>query len=272
MMFSWPNSSKMEEWTVTSTRLLSQNQTDKYLMVLTRSPCPFWIHLWLINSRIPFHQVLLSLTSNVRNNLTVFPISVFIAPVGYKVPPGYKGHPLPYDPTSVEALNQNRVSVISTTSGNDLEDVVKAKNPFLSTRSKTPKRASSTTTRPVAEESNVESDTRAQTAFESRDPSRVVLDKLKLARNRPSLATFFNNRTKSGNIQGLDDDEIEGERKTRKRVLTKVVRKPFNPDTTTPSGVTNDLKSTVVRLVNILPEDGPVENVSGTKQVRKPTN
>lgn len=188
-------------------------------------------------------------------NFFIF-FAVFIAPVGYKVPPGYKGHPLPYDPASVESLNQNRVSVISTTLGNDLEDVVKAKNnPFLGTRSKAPKRVASTTSKPVNEEIAAD----AQTVFDSRDPSRVVLDKLKLARNRPNLGTFFSNRTKGSNYQNLDEEEFDTERKTRKRVLTKVVRKPFNPDTTTPSGVTNDLKSTVVRIVSIPSENGNEE-------------
>jgi hypothetical protein len=48
--------------------------------------------------------------------------------------------------------------------------------------------------------------------------------------------------------------------KKRKRVLTKVVRKPYNPETTTPPPptVTNDYKTTVVRIVNPSADDEQV--------------
>ena len=41
---------------------------------------------------------------------------VFIAPVGYKVPSGYKGHPLPYDPTIGDRLDREKVNLIHSTS------------------------------------------------------------------------------------------------------------------------------------------------------------
>ena len=40
---------------------------------------------------------------------------VFIAPVGYQVPQGYKGHPLPYDPTIGDRLDREKVNLIHST-------------------------------------------------------------------------------------------------------------------------------------------------------------
>ena len=191
--------------------------------------------------------------------------SVFIAPVGYKVPPGYKGHPLPYDPASLERLTQTRVTVVHSTDAvpttNDIDAEGKAKNPFLLNRNKLPKRTS-TTVAPVtpAEEQQAEEKSETKTSlFEApQDPSSVVLNKLKLARNRPSLTTFYN-KTRSQASYIIVDDETETNRK-RKRVLTKVVRKPYNPDTTTPPPVTHEYKTTVVRIAGATaPEDELVE-------------
>jgi len=189
--------------------------------------------------------------------------SVFIAPVGYKVPPGYKGHPLPYDPASLDRLTQSQVTVVHSTdaspSGNDINGVTN-KNPFLLNRNKLPKRTS-TTVAPVVEEEVQQTEEKSETKsslFDSAlDPSSVVLNKLKLARNRPSLTTFYN-KTRSQASYTIVDEENENNKK-RKRVLTKVVRKPYNPDTTTPVSVTNEYKTTVVRISNPTAEDELVE-------------
>ena len=107
--------------------------------------------------------------------------SVFIAPVGFKVPDGYKGHPLPYDP-----------EVKVTTGAPTLALGGRGDEDFL--------------TSPLVEGG--------------------VRNKLKAAKDRPSLVEFYRNkaRKESDILQDLDSGE-DKERK-KKRVLTKVVRRP----------------------------------------------
>ena len=62
---------------------------------------------------------------------------VFIAPVGYKVPSGYKGHPLPYDPTVGDRFDKEKVNLIHSTGKPILDDssspneVEPTTNPFV---------------------------------------------------------------------------------------------------------------------------------------------
>ena len=200
---------------------------------------------------------------------------VFIAPVGYKVPAGYKGHPLPYDPESVDRLTPSKVvhSTEGSVSGNDIDGLGTTKNPFLINRNKpqVPKKTS-TTQAPVTElvedvqpAEEEKPDNRPSSLFDApQDPSSIVLNKLKLARNRPSLTTFFNKTRTQQTLDQANEEEQEvvksNGNKKRKRVLTKVVRKPYNPETTTPSPtVPLEYKTTVVRLVNPSAEDELVE-------------
>ena len=106
--------------------------------------------------------------------------SVFIAPVGFQVPDGYKGHPLPYDP-------EVKVTTVPTFGGHGDED-------FL--------------TSPLVEGG--------------------VKNKLKLAKDRPSLAEFYRNKARKESESDISQDFESGEDKKRKkkRVLTKVVRRP----------------------------------------------
>ena len=61
--------------------------------------------------------------------------SVFIAPLGYKAPKGYKGHPLPYDPEPSDPVFEttNQVTLVT---GNEIGQTPNYKtrnNPFLRT-------------------------------------------------------------------------------------------------------------------------------------------
>jgi hypothetical protein len=207
-----------------------------------------------------------SLADQYKDNLP----SVFIAPVGYKVPPGYKGHPLPYDPASVDRLNTNKPADAAG-SANDIDGINKSKNPFLANRNKQLPKRTSTTVPPVSDSSDEsqqndgKTDGRASLFDSTLDPSSIVLNKLKLARNRPSLTTFYNKtRSQQATVPVIEEEaEAAGTSgtKKRKRVLTKVVRKPYNPETTTPptSAVTHDVKTTVVRIANPSVDDELVE-------------
>ena len=104
--------------------------------------------------------------------------SVFIAPVGFQVPDGYKGHPLPYDP-------EVKVTTVPTFGGHGDED-------FL--------------TSPLVEGG--------------------VKNKLKLAKDRPSLAEFYRNKARKESDISQDFESGEDKKRKKKRVLTKVVRRP----------------------------------------------
>ena len=202
---------------------------------------------------------------------------VFIAPVGYKVPAGYKGHPLPFDPASVDRLTPSKVvhSTDGSASVNDIDGTTKTKNPFLANRNKPAPKRTSTTQAPVTdlvedlqatEEDKTDAQTSSSSLFDTaQNPSSIVLNKLKLARNRPSLTTFYNKTRSQQSAFPIVEDEpdtanVNNNNKKRKRVLTKVVRKPYNPETTTPPPVAStDYKTTVVRIVNPLAEDEQVE-------------
>lgn len=107
--------------------------------------------------------------------------SVFIAPVGFKVPDGYKGHPLPYDPE------------VKATTGLPLVGGGRGDEDFL--------------TSPLVEGG--------------------VKNKLKLAaKDRPSLAEFYRNKARKESDISQDLDSGEDLKRKKKRVLTKVVRRP----------------------------------------------
>ena len=109
--------------------------------------------------------------------------SVFIAPVGFKVPKGYKGHPLPYDPAV------SGVTVVHTTASTLSTDATKE-------------------TSFVTKSDDENSD--------SQEPASIVKNKLKLAKNRPSLLDFY--RTKA---------RKDGKDSKKRKILTKIVRRPL---------------------------------------------
>ena len=174
--------------------------------------------------------------------------SVFIAPVGYKVPEGYKGHPLPYDPSITDRLKKEKVNLVHTTeSPNDIGDV--RQNPF----SKKPLVEPTQEVLPVVETVDLEED-------KISSPSALVLDKIKLARNRSRahLASLYKNQEKVSPFTVIN---LNGRK--RKRILTKVVRKPYNPHTTTTAStakVSEDDVHTVVRIVH--PDQEPIEEIT----------
>ena len=101
--------------------------------------------------------------------------SVFIAPVGYKVPPGYKGHPLPYDPASLDRLTQTKVTVVHSTDASpssEVDGTAQTRNPFLANRNKLPKRTT-TTVAPVV--TVAEEEIRPQTE-EKTEPKPSLFD------------------------------------------------------------------------------------------------
>jgi hypothetical protein len=202
---------------------------------------------------------------------------VFIAPVGYKVPAGYKGHPLPYDPSIIDRLhNREEVNLVHSTnkdvtaSPNDVAD--DSNNPFL--LNKYNRRPAIIQNEPTQEVQPVGDEK------EDVSSTSLVLNKLKLARNRnraASLSSFYKKkehgfagpliRQPTGFAGPLISREYGGKTKKRKRILTKIVRKPYNPDTTTTSStqhVSEDDTHTVVRIVNPTITDDYVEGVTET--------
>ena len=134
--------------------------------------------------------------------------SVFIAPVGYKVPEGYKGHPLPYDPSIVDRLQKEKVNLLVTTeSPNDIGDV--RNSPF---------EKKFEPIEPTQEVLPVVQEEPEQEKISS--PSALVLDKIKLARNRSRahLASLYKNQDQK--ISPFTIVNLNGRK--RKRILTKV--------------------------------------------------
>ena len=89
-------------------------------------------------------------------------------------------------------------------------------------------------------------------------PTSLVLNKLKLARTRnraATLASLYKNREDKDPSEAVASSPITivrdfGGRK-RKRILTKIVRKPYNPETTTTAAtqkLSDDDVHTVVRI------------------------
>merc|ERR1712223_352161 len=195
--------------------------------------------------------------------------SVFIAPVGYKVPAGYKGHPLPYDPSIVDRLTTEEVNLVHSTeetpspSPNDIGDV---RNPFLKPILTEPEQEVQSVVieeptiagpfRPVLDRNHGQQQDADQDA-DVRSPTALVLNKIKLARNRSRahLASLYKNQENkgpSGAIAPISTIVRDFNGRKRKRVLTKVVRKPYNPDTTTTPAtqkVSEEDVRTVVRIV-----------------------
>ena len=175
--------------------------------------------------------------------------SIFIAPLGYKAPKGYKGHPLPFDPAPTDPLHSSasssKINLVHTTepsSSSEVHDNVNLENEVKTTRFKNPflrnkLRNQRLPYRPIKTTSTTEfsvplgaiSDglfTTEKTESrldgnESKEPSNYVRSKLKFSRNR------F--------------------KPQRKRVLTKIVRKPYTPSITTPSPTLETKK--IVRIV-----------------------
>lgn len=119
--------------------------------------------------------------------------SVFIAPVGFKVPAGYKGHPLPYDP---ELAQVDPKGTTPPTSGINLVS-----------RTEPPAEVHETTTATVI----------------IRDSAALIKDKIKLAKQRPALSSFY--RGKQASSEAFESSE---DSKKKRRILTKIVRRPFN--------------------------------------------
>jgi hypothetical protein len=175
--------------------------------------------------------------------------SIFIAPLGYKAPKGYKGHPLPFDPAPNDPLHSSasssKINLVHTTepsSSSEVHDNVNLENEVKTTRFKNPflrnkLRNQRLPYRPIKTTSTTEfsvpleaiSDGLFTTdktesrldSNESKEPSNYVRSKLKFSRNR------F--------------------KPQRKRVLTKIVRKPYTPSITTPSPTLETKK--IVRIV-----------------------
>ena len=107
---------------------------------------------------------------------------VFIAPVGYKVPPGYKGHPLPYDPTiGLDKLDREKVNLIHSTSKpssntpspNEVLEAEHTSNPFVRYTKKPPINEPEQEVKPVIGES-----------YESFDRKRVFMLKVAHVKSR----------------------------------------------------------------------------------------
>ena len=113
--------------------------------------------------------------------------SVFIAPVGFQVPEGYKGHRLPFDPKIVDARKPTKKPVQLVEEG------------------------------PATGSGGV------------RDASALIRDKLKAAKNRPSLSSFYRSKARKENDDVTKDAIKDAVKKTTKkrRVLKKIVRRPF---------------------------------------------
>ena len=172
--------------------------------------------------------------------------SIFIAPLGYKAPKGYKGHPLPFDAspsdTNYNAVGDEKINLIHTTeASSEIDDIdelqnevktVKFKNPFLRTKPflrnqrpsyKSKKKSSDTEESSVPEVSNkLFITTEKSETGDASDSTNYVRSKIKFGRNR------F--------------------KPQRKRVLTKIVRKPYTPKVTTPTPTLETKK--IVRIVD----------------------
>ena len=223
---------------------------------------------------------------------------VFIAPVGYRVPQGYKGHPLPYDPTIGDRLDREKVNlihsttkpirplkVVSTTPTPNthhfevLEEqeslVTVTTNPFTS-RYPSPQSPTSSSSQTKNIQPIVEPEQEVRPALKVKnhrqkaveDPpepptqevsSPTSLDsiRLKLARtrNRGALVSLYKNREHHQDSAPAAPITIVrdfGSGRKRKRILTKIVRKPYNPETTTTAAtqkLSDDDVHTVVRIV-----------------------
>ena len=174
--------------------------------------------------------------------------SIFIAPLGYKAPKGYKGHPLPFDPDPEDPLYSDgtggKINLIHTTeASSEINDIVEQenevktvnfKNPFLRTKLRNqrlpykPYKATATTDHVIItdapSEPSIATEKAVTSAFqdETSESTNYVRSKIKFIRNR------F--------------------KPQRKRVLTKIVRKPYIPSTTTPSPTLETKK--IVRIVD----------------------
>lgn len=188
--------------------------------------------------------------------------SVFIAPVGYKVPAGYKGHPLPYDPSVIDRLTTEEVNLVHSTeetpSFNDIDDV---RNPFLPIKRPVLSEPEQEVLPVVNEEPVEEVFEEPEEAIEEDEvssPTALVLNKIKLARSRSRahLASLYKNQENQGPTGAIAPitsiiTDLSGRK--RKKILTKIVRKPYNPDTTTTPAtqkVSEDDVHTVVRIVD----------------------
>eukprot|EP00095_Tigriopus_kingsejongensis_P010291 snap_masked-scaffold474_size162001-processed-gene-0.17 protein:Tk10291 transcript:snap_masked-scaffold474_size162001-processed-gene-0.17-mRNA-1 annotation:"neurogenic locus notch-like protein protein 1" len=121
--------------------------------------------------------------------------SVFIAPVGFKVPEGYKGHPLPYDP---DLAKVNAEGTTLRPSGIHL--------------------VSRTTTLPTL----VDSPTERTIVTESESAAgSLIKNKIKLAKQRPSLSSLYRGKVQTDTLDNKDEN------KKKRRILTKIVRRPF---------------------------------------------
>ena len=197
-----------------------------------------------VNAPDGFHKINLPFMdpSQSSNDPSKLP-SIFIAPLGYKAPKGYKGHPLPFDPSpSADNAGDEKINLIHTTeASSEIDDIaeienevktVKFKNPFLRTKPflrnqrpsyKSIKTASTTDDETVPEVSNKVFITTERTEKgDVSDSTNYVRSKIKFGRNR------F--------------------KPQRKRVLTKIVRKPYTPKVTTPSPTLETKK--IVRIVD----------------------
>lgn len=185
-----------------------------------------------------FHKITLpfmdpSHTSSDPSNLP----SIFIAPLGYKAPKGYKGHPLPFDPAPTDphysSSSNSKINLVHTTEPSSLSGVhddvdhenevktTRFKNPFLRNKLRNqrlpyrPIKTTSTTEFSLlldltSKDTYTTEKTESSLAEnEGQEPSNFVRSKIKFNRNR------F--------------------KPQRKRVLTKIVRKPYTPSITTPS-------------------------------------
>eukprot|EP00094_Tigriopus_californicus_P005476 TCALIF_05278-PA protein Name:"Protein of unknown function" AED:0.12 eAED:0.12 QI:0/0.33/0/0.5/1/1/4/0/1656 len=157
--------------------------------------------------------------------------SVFIAPVGFKVPTGYKGHPLPYDPELAQVNSQG-----TTPSPSGIN---------LVSRTEPPQETYETTTETVI----------------IRDSAALIKDRIKLAKQRPALSSFYRGKTI------LETSKTSEDSKKKRRILTKIVRRPFNKvrnffKSTTPPIVTPTTSETApVAIVEdkVVPETEDIE-------------
>ena len=203
-----------------------------------------------INAPDGFHKINLPFMdpSHTASDSSKLP-SIFIAPLGYKAPEGYKGHPLPFDPAPVDTIpsstSKGKINLIHTTEpslsseDNDVTDsdsnhkTLKFKNPFLRNKLRNQRFPFKTikTTEPSITIDLTNKEWREDTSDvkdEATGASNFVRSKIKFTRNR------F--------------------KPQRKRVLTKIVRKPYTPTITTPTPTLETKK--IVRIVDPTPVSG----------------
>ena len=104
--------------------------------------------------------------------------------------------------------------------------------------------------KPVVEKHQDKPESHVGAGEGSSSPTSLSLTKLKLARNRnrESLASFYKNRENLGEALASSPITIVrdlGAGRKRKRILTKIVRKPYNPDTTTTAATQKVVSFTV---------------------------